>query len=435
MKITNLSLAAIAVVAMTTGAMADADKGIDFKISGQAVVYYETQDAGDMDLFGQGSANGATTSGTAGNSVANAGLQLNANSDLGNGFGLGLQGSALSTWGLENQLVSSTKQGGYASQGDTANGTSYFNITKAYLTKQIGNTTLKAGRQELPKSLSPLAFSEGWNVFKNTFDAIVAINTDIPDTTVVGAYVSRANGSKGDTTTFGKLAGGAMDEGAYMLTVANKSSKIVQPTISYYALKDITIGAPITTTDSGSAIWADVQVDAGLPVKLALQGGQIDPKNGLDKTNVWGAKASAKLNGVALSLAYSDVNDGAVSVQNVGTGVKTPLYTQMVYNQGNISSDASTTVLKAAMPAGPGKLIAQYGMTTDNSAAKNDYNELDIMYKTKALGMNVFAAYIMRDADKKSFGSTAGVSTVPTLTNVPSDDKNNIVRVWTRYNF
>jgi len=418
-KITNLSLAAIAAVAMTTGAMADADKGIDFKIGGQAVVYYETHDGGDADLFNQGS----TAAGTAGNSAANAGLQLNANADLGNGFGLGLQGTALSTWGLENQVVSGVKQDGLGNNGDTGAASDYFAFTKAYLTKQIGNTTLKAGRQELPKSLSPLAFSEGWNVYKNTFDAIVAINSDIPDTTVVGAYVSRSN-THGNLNSFGKLAGGAIDEGAYMLTVANKSSKVVQPTISYYALQDITpavLGAPITSTDTGSAIWADVQVDAGLPVKLALQGGQIDPKNGLDKTNVWGAKASAKLNGVALSLAYSDVNDGALAVKNVGTNVKTPLYTQMVYNQDFISSDASTTVLKAAMPAGPGKLIAQYGMTSDNSAASSDYNELDVMYKTKLSGMNVFAAYIMRDSDTKNLKG--------------ADDKNNIVRVWTRYNF
>ena len=415
MKITKLSLAAVAAIAMTMGANAEGSEGIDFKIGGQAVVYYETHDGGnDNSLLGQDS------------SDANFGLQINANSDLGNGFGLGLQGTGLSTWGLEKQVVSGTKQSGVGLSGDTTGAGDYFGITKAYLTKQIGKTTLKAGRQELPKSLSPLAFSEGWNVFKNTFDAVVAINGDIPDTTVVGAYVSRSN-KHGDLNTFSDLAAntplgvrtGTINEGAYMLTVANKSSKIVQPTLSFYSLKDI-VGA-----ESGTALWADVQVDAGLPVKLALQGGQIDPGTqgalNLKETTVYGAKLSAKVSGVALSLAYSDVDDGSVSVQNVGTGVKTPLYTQMVYNQDFISSDASTTVLKAALPVGSGTVIAQYGMTSDNSAASSDYNELDIMYKTKALGMNVFAAYVMRDSDTKNLKGT--------------DDKNNIVRVWTRYNF
>ena len=416
MKITKLSLVAIATMTLATGAMA-ADKGIDFDITGQAVVYYETNDGGsDNSLLGQDS------------SQANAGIQLNANSNLGNGFGLGLQGSALSTWGLEDHLVSGVKQGGLGLQGDSlgtnGRGTDYFNITKAYLTKQVGKTTLKMGRQELPKSLSPLAFSEGWNVFKNTFDAVVAINSDIQDTTIVGAYVSRSNNNTGDTTTFNDLHSGGASittakkapiNNAFMLTVANKSNKMAQPTLTYYALKDVA-GA-----ESGTALWADVKVDAGLPIKLALQGGQIDPGNNLDKTKVGGVKVTGKASNVNLSLAYTKVGGGAVSVQNVGTGVKTPLYTQMIYNQNHISRSASTVVLKGSMPAGPGKVIAQYGMTTDNAHDNSDYSELDIMYKTKLSGMNVFAAYIMRDSDAKDLQG--------------GDDKANIVRVWTRYKF
>ena len=399
MKITKLSLAAIAAVAMTTGAMADADKGVDFKIGGQTVLYYQTvESGGDTALFDQG------------NSRANAGIQLNLNGDLGNGFGLGLQGTGLGTLGLENNLVSNVMQ----KADGTLNGAA---LTKAYLTKQLGKTTLKVGRQELPKSLSPLAFSEGWNVFKNTFDAAVVINSDIPDTTVVGAYVSKSNGhgafgkNEKGLSSFRNMAGGAMEGGAYMLTVANKSSKVVQPTISYYALQDLNV----LGGESGNAIWADVQVDANLPVKLALQGGQIDPANNAKETTVFGAKVTGKANGVALKLAYSDVNDGALSVQNVGTGIKTPLYTQMVLNQNHISKDASTVVLQAAMPVGPGKLIAQYDVTTDNSAAAKDYNELDVIYKFKALGTNMLAAYVMADKDGK--------------------DKVNVIRLWTRYNF
>jgi len=411
-KITKLSLAAITAVAMTTGAMAE----VDFKIGGQAVVYYQTTDAGAVDLFDKDGAR------------ANFGIQLNANSDLGNGFGLGVQATALNALGLNNNLVDNGNVmqlgGGDVNIGAGSDSKNYFGITKAYLTKQIANTTLKLGRQELPKSLSPLAFSENWNVFKNTFDAIVAVNTDIPDTTVVGAYVSGSNPSiGGDFTNFNDLRPESnalgtttINNGAYMLTVANKSSKVVQPTVSYYALKDI------AGLESGSALWADVQVDANLPVKLALQGGQIDPSNNLDKTTAYGAKITGKASNVDLSLAYTSVNDGDVAVQNVGTGIKTPLYTQMVANQGFISNDAKTVVLGAAMPLAAGKLIAKYGLTTDDSAAKNDYNELDLIYKFKALGTDMLAAYVMQKADNDTFANG-------------TDDTNNIIRVWTRYNF
>jgi len=379
-KITKLSLAAITAVAMTTGAMAE----VDLKTTGQVVGYYQTLEAGgDTDLFDDGT------------SAANLGLQLNVDGDLGNGFGLGLQGTALGTAGLENNLVDNVMQTADGSLNGVA-------LTKAYITKKLGNTLIKAGRQELPKSLSPFAFSENWNVFKNTFDAVLAINSDIQDTTLVGAFVSNANNHP-DLSSFNKVG----PKGAYMLTAANKSLVNTPITVSYYSL-------PSTDLD---VLWADVKANKLGQVDLALQGGTImNGATGGEDTTAVGVKVSGKANNVDLALAYSNVNDGDVPVKNVGTGVKTPLYTQMILNQDFISTDADTVTLKAAMPLAAGKLIAQYGLTTDNSPVENDYNELDVIYKFKALGTDMLAAYVRRDADKAS-------------------DPMNVIRVWTRYNF
>ena len=396
MKITNLSLAAIAAVGMMSVANAD----VDVKVGGQAVVYYQTvENGGDSDFFRKD------------NSRANAGLQLNLNADLGNGFGLGYQETFLGSLGLENNLVSNTMQTAQANELNS------HSMTKLYVTKKIANTTFKLGRQELPKSLSPLAFSEGWNVFKNTFDAALAINSDVPDTTLVAAYVSRSNGRIGtqpvglvDLGAFGDLGKGAINKGAYMLTVANKSLKQVPITLSYYKLEDILGG------EAGSAVWGDVQVDAGLPVKFGLQGGSVMPENNLKDTTAMGVKVTGKAGPVALKLAYSTVDDGTLSVQNTGTGVKTPLYTQMVFNQNHISRDADTIVLQAKMPVGLGTLIAQYDMTTDNATDGSDYTELDVIYKFKALGTTMLAAYVLAEDELAS-------------------DPTNIIRFWTRYNF
>ncbi len=46
----------------------------------------------------------------------------------------------------------------------------------------------------------------------------------------------------------------------------------------------------------------------------------------------------------------------------------------------------------------------------------NDYNELDLIYKFKALGSDMLAAYVMQDEDNR-------------------DDPNNIVRFWIRHKF
>lgn len=402
MKITNLSLTAIAVLAMTTGAMAD----VDMKIGGQTVIYYQTDDAGTHDMFAESA------------SSANAGIQLNATADIGNGYGLGFEGTALNTFGLEGNLVDGVRQSGLGNNGDTANASNYFAFTKAYMTKKIANTTLKLGRQELPKSLSPLAFSEGWNVFKNTFDAAVAINTDIENTTIVGAYVSRSN-RHGDLNTFGALDGtvagsDGQNNGAYMLTVKNESLAGLTPTLSYYQLPS-----------SAKAVWLDVNSDmaklAGVPVSVALQGGTIMPNaSGANDSKAVGIKVSGKAGPANLIVAYSKTNNGAVATNNLGTGVKTPLYTQMVANQGDIKDGAEGTVLKVVLPAGPGKLIAQYGMMKDNINNNSDVQELDVIYKFKALGANMLAALVSSKADDKVYNG---------------DDTRNIVRVWTRYNF
>ncbi len=402
MKITNLSLAAIAAMAFTTGVMAD----VDMKIGGQAVIYYQTNDAGDADMFDDGA------------SSANFGLQLNANADLGNDFGLGLQGTALNTAGLEGNLVDGVRQSGLGNNGDTAvNASDYFAVTKAYLTKKVANTTLKLGRQELPKSLSPFAFSENWNVFKNTFDAIVAVNTDIPDTTLVGAYVSKANSSSGNIGTFNYINSATdsagQHKGVYMLTAQNKSLAGLTPTLSYYQL-----------TSLAKAYWVDVQADmtklADVPVTVALQGGQTKVNSG-DAKKAAGIKVSGKAGPANVSLAYTKTgSQGAVAIHNVGTGVKTPLYTQMVANQNDIKSGAEATVLKVVAPVGPGKVIAQYGMMKDNVNDDSDVQELDLIYKFKALGTNVFAGLISSKADDNVYNG---------------DDTRNIIRLWTRYNF
>lgn len=383
----TLSLATILLAGLATTSYAE----VDLKTTGQAAAYYQTIDSnGATDFFDKGT-----------NSRANVGLQLNVNGDLGNDFELGLQGTMLGTLGLENQAIGASMQ---TAKTDSYNGAQ---LTQAYVAKSIANTTLKLGRQELPKSLSPFAFSESWNVFRNTFDAAVALNKDLADTTVVAAYVSQGNGQfvttpglvdLGNYNTIGK-------SGAYMLTVANKSNEVVHPTVSYYSL-------PNTGT---TVLWGDAKVDLKdkLPVKFAFQGGQL--MTDTEDTTAYGLKVSGKVATTDLTLAYSSVGDGDNAIHNVGTGIKTPLYTQMILNQNFIKRDNDTVMLKGITPIGSGKLIAQYCTTTDNSVAKADYNELDVIYKFKALGTQMLVAYVMQD---------------PT-----AQDKNNMFRVWSRYNF
>jgi len=416
-KITMSAIALAALMGSFTAASASEKSGVNFKTTGQAVVYYNTaaKNNASYDLFDQKG------------SRANYGIQLNFDADLGNSFTFGSQVNYLGTLGLEKNVVSNVMQ--------STNGTVEENniaddiyLSKLYIAKQLGNTTLKLGRQELPKSLSPFAFSEGWNVFKNTFDAIVAVNTDLPDTTLVGAYVAKSNnngfGNNMSNFTNLKVNGSlAINGEAYMLTAMNKSLPMTTITASYYNVKDI--AGLSKASNSNNIEWLDAKVaDKSLPIglSLGLQGGAIQPDSdlNLDDTSAFGAKVGLKpISALTLAVAYSHVNDGTVAVQNVG-GVKTPLYTQMIANQGAIKSDNDTFMLKGVYNTGAyGKVILQGTQTTDNASTDRDLTDIEAVYKIKVGGVNLLAAFINQNWSKK----VAGV------------DSQNIARVVARYNF
>ena len=376
MKKTLVSLAAVA--ALTTGAMA-ADKGIDFVTTGQAVLYYQTAATETGDLFGKQHAG------------ANFAVQLNNDADLGNGFALGTQLSYLGTAGLTTSSVIATQQANSS--------TDEVMLTKVNVAKKVGNTTVKIGRQELPKSLSPLAYSEGWNVLKNTFDAVLVVNSDIPGVTLVGAIVGTSNDST-DLGSWDKLETSVTAtnaDGAYMITAQTAAIPLTTLTASYYVLGDL----DATPNEGATALWVDAKV-AGkslpLGIKVGLQGGSITPEADLDATTAMGVKVGlAPMDALNLCFAYTTVNDGAVGVTNTGTGVKTPLFTQLIGNQNHIRHDNDTMMIQGAYKLSAGTIIARVAMTTDNANDNSDFRDAELIYKTNVGGVNILAAYLNLD--------------------------------------
>ena len=440
--------AAVAAMAFSTSAVA-ADKGIDIDVTGQAVVYYETHSsnaAADKGQFDQA------------NSEANAGIQLNLDSDLGNNFTFGSQLSYLTSLGLERDVVSGVKQTG----NDTTDRTTELVLSKIFIAKKIKNTTVKLGRQELPKSLSPLAFTEGWQVFKNTFDAMLVVNTDLPKTTLVGAYVTSGTQSPPNgTSTFeigttadlkARLSGGNGNlnvEGAtYMVTAQTKLIPMTTLTGSFYRMQSV--GETAGSSTNADAIWVDAKIspkDAPLGLKVGLQAGKISADSNygavvVDDTKAFGAKVSGKAGALGFKAIYTSVNapsvgNAAINVQSVG-GVKSPLYSQMMYNQDMICMDSDTIVVGASYDMGDmGSVAANYGMsdvgvenTFNPAATAVDYNELDLVYKVKSGGVQYFAIAAIRDIDTGGTMITTKAASLTTPTT-----KDTVLRFWARYNF
>ncbi len=369
-----------------------------WNFSGQGVVYYQTNEnvltsnGLDNDLFDQES------------SQASAGVQLRAtNADVFAGIGAGVEVSGLATLGLQEDVVSNVMQAAGAEHYGRGGW-----ISQAYLTYGMSNTSFKLGRQELPQSLSPFAHSENWNVFANTYDALLVVNTDISDTTLVGAFVKSANqnGYAANMAPFNDVNDVNGENGVYMLTAQNKSIEGLTLTGSWY------YGSEYLTTDDVNILWGDAKFNIS-DYTVAVQGGSV-MHDAIDDTNAFGAMAGAKFGMFDASLAYSTVNDSTFGVFNIG-GQQTVLYTQMVINEYAIANDNDTFVVKAGAEALGGKFGAAYGMTTDNSSHNEDYNEFDLTYTTTVFdSVNLTAAYVNMDMDS---------------------DSNNLVRVIGRYNF
>lgn len=371
---------------------------------GQAVAYTQTIDGlGNEDLFAS-----ETT-------FAAVGIQLSAvNSDIFAGIGAGVEVSA----------IEETQDSGEAGRIGGNGMTESAGITQAYLTYGFGATSLKLGRQTLPKSLSPFAFSEGWQIFKNTFDAALVVNSSLPSTTLVYAYVKNSNRSVGPALENWDEINPT--DAVHMITAQNKSIENLTLTGSFYFAPDMVSNLGVVGGGDATILWADATYKADA-FTVGVQGGNIDP-DGLDDTTAFGAKIAANLGMFGLSAAYSSVDDGALAMTNFGTGVKTPLYTQSILDQNSISKDADTFKLTASVKGLGGKFGLAYinadmgaasrGSVFMGGAGEGTYQEIDVTYKAKVTeNTTFFAAYVAQSDDRLV------------------DEDQNFVRFWARYNF
>jgi hypothetical protein len=365
MKIVKMSLAA----AVLVGASAFAIDNV--KVSGNAQLFYSTSDAkGQTSNALVGNATGSGTLFDKDSSAADAGLNLNISADLAKNslvtVSAGAGYTALSTLGLENNMVSNvwggshtagnlgTNNSNYAGAvgGAKVDNSSWMNEAWVALSlNEFSKSTVKVGRMELD---TPLAFTEKWSIEKNTFEAAVLINQDIPDTTLVGAYIGNGNG----TETFGKsgqsnvqglsLAVGPVvnangnfetygTDGAYAVGAINNSWKPLTAQAWYYDVSKL-----------AQAYWLQADLDAG---KLGLAGltagaqySSVSAEGLADDQNVYALMLGYSMKDMfAAKVAYSEVNDVANGLGGAGFNTATyyktaqsKLYTEAWWNYGQV---------------------------------------------------------------------------------------------------
>jgi imipenem/basic amino acid-specific outer membrane pore len=427
MKFTKLSLAAL--IAMGIASNASALENV--KVDGSVKLWYQTMDTDankDSGLFKQAGAQGDLVA------------KLRATGDLTKNVGFGTTIYAATTLGLEQNLVqveALNLNAGSANGQNTLSGEDNLPmwLGEAYMTYKAGKTLVKIGRMELD---TPLAFSETWNAAPNTFEAALLVNQDLPDTTLIAAYVSRGNGFdnnlavnrgtvNGGKTGFtsywalnalgnGAMAlGGADNGGAYAAAMVNKSIPNLTLHPVYYSLQD-----------TANAFWIDATYVVPKIVKIEALYSNLDTvgatemalrdvlkvktsNGGTDyTTDAWGVQLSGEFSGVKLAGAYTSVSKGFLPVANTATGFKkTKLYTASIFSDGEVAAkpDTDSWKLSASTSVAGFDLSASYGSySVGKNDGQNDWfgarnaqydpSEIDLSVGTKIGDINLVAYYI-----------------------------------------
>ena len=212
---------------------------------------------------------------------------------------------------------------------------SYSFLGEAYLQYKRGNTMLKVGRQKLD---TPLAGSDDARMLPNLFEAYLAVNTDLPDTTFVAGHVTQfAQGTFGRAYTGGVLsatsgysyvdaknqAGHFVDMGQYAIGVETDGVSVISAT--YTGIDHLKLQVwDYYAWDILNALYAQADVswnclfsDSVKPYAAAqlIQQDAVGDKLAealADNATYWALKAGAKFGNANVYAAYSKNETGHV---------------------------------------------------------------------------------------------------------------------------
>jgi imipenem/basic amino acid-specific outer membrane pore len=412
------------------------------KLGGQFKLWYQTMDHDGIDdggffVYEKG-----------GNEWGNIEALINMHGQANDHLKYKMSLMTVSTLGLEGNFVASETT--RPSEVGSSNGTrpQPFWIHEAYLNYALNKTTsFQFGRMELD---TPLAFTEKWNATANSFEALVMFNQDIPDTTLVAAWVSKGNGatdklvhapqvfgSEAKYTGYMAYTDEILDDnnntlakmdnagGALALAAINKSIPNVPLQVWFYNINDV-----------AQAVWAqaDATVDlSGMKMGVQLIGANVGPRGkaedfvkdvGSDAgdTTALAIKLSTKIDMFSVYGAYSSIGEGNLPVANTATHFKkTKIPTASIFSDGMVAAQPDTTAWKVGGSVkfeGIGSVSASYagysvgenpdyvnpnwkvggpasmGRIAQENGEDIDLNELDLVFSTKVKDIDLKAMYI-----------------------------------------
>jgi len=285
--------------------------------------------------------------------------------DLGYGFGIGAELAGFTDLGLK-KIATNNKNGA--------------DLSQIYLTYKAGNTAIKIGRQALPKSLSPWAWSDTTLGVKNmTFEGVVVVNTDIKDTVLAGAWLAKAH-------PFGKTSvniNGVNNKGLFALAAQNKSiaNTTLTGTLYYVTEAKILSAWASAVTKAGSA-------DLGLQVAYAKA-------KGSKATTAAAAYVGTNISGLNAKLTLAYIKGGATSLNMGGTGGFWG-FTYYAFGGDKLENGSKQTIARLDLGykiAGYGKLYGGVAYNKVKDSATDKMLAGIVGYKFKVANVNAHIQY------------------------------------------
>lgn len=247
-------------------------------------------------------------------------------------------------------------------------------LSELYLGYEINNTAMKIGRQFF---WTPVVGGSGSRFNRQAFEGYSITNTDIPNTKITAAYMTkfadRTDGA-GEPGEFNDTSSRVGNDGAWTVYVKNNS--IANLTLqAQYASKS---EATNNSKDGHDILYTDANYNFGGNMKpyIAAQYLTTSYENSATKdAKAYGVKVGANFDALSVYLAYTSVGDSTVK-QGIGSG-SIPLFTNGAAVDAWSATVADTDAYKIGLgyKIGPVSLSAAYAsFDRDNKDKVTDTN-------------------------------------------------------------
>ncbi len=253
-------------------------------------------------------------------------------------------------------------------------------LSEAYLDYKISNTSLKAGRQfiQTPLVSSGNDGKSSEAIVKDSFEAYLLTNTDIPNTTIVTGYVDKYQGQSDGIGNVGKFEN--FEDGAYTVYLKNNSIENLTLQGQYLDVNGI-----VATSDKDALyLQADYQFGPQTLSAQYLQSTNKSQASDAQDGKLFGLKASGPLGIWKLGylLAYNSSTDDKADVYTgAGEGTTDTPFTAMPVHGGGVPTraDTDTVVGGLIIPVEPVTLIGYTGKSFSKTHPIGDVTAIGAM--------------------------------------------------------